>query len=304
MNPVIDRGSQPMHPIIELQDVRFRYPRANHDALRGVSFSVPPGAFLGITGPTGAGKTTLCHCLNGLVPHHTGGELLGMVAIDGMDAPTFSPAELARTVGSVFQDPDGQLVAETVEEEIVFGMENMGLTRSEMEERLVEVLALVGLESQRYEQNRILSGGQKQRLAIAAALAMAPKILVLDEPTSELDPKGTHDVYQALKMLSRRGITILIVDHKVQVMAEYVHDMLVIAGGEIVAHGPTHQVLRQDLSQYGVANPAVSKFGRQLIARNLWLGDVPVTMEEGLGVLEALRGQTASGMGQQGMNGG
>lgn len=284
-----------MQPIIELQDVRFRYPDGAKDALQGISFSVPAGAFLGITGPTGAGKSTLCQCLNGLVPHHTGGELVGMIAIDGMDAPTFSPAELARTVGSVFQDPDGQLVAETVEEEIVFGMENMGLGKSEMERRLVEVLALVGLESQRHEQNRILSGGQKQRLAIAAALAMAPKILVLDEPTSELDPKGTHYVYQALEMLNKRGITILVVDHKVQVMAEYVPNMLVMAQGKVVAHGPTHAVLRQDLSQYGVASPAVSRFGRQLVARKLWSGDLPVTIDEGMTILEALREQRTPG---------
>ncbi len=294
-----------MNPVIELQNIHFRYPRAKTEALKGISFQVERGAFLGVTGPTGAGKTTLCQCLNGLVPHHTGGELSGMIAIDGMDAPTFSPAELARIVGSVFQDPDGQLVCETVEEEIVFGMENMGLGKHEMEERLIKVLSVVGLGTHRQTNTRTLSGGQKQRLAIAAALAMAPRILVLDEPTSELDPGGTHEVYQALQVLNQNhGITILIVDHKVQVMAEYVPDLLVLSRGEIVASGPTYRVLKDDLAPYGVQSPAVSRLGRRLVEERLWLGAVPVTTEEGVAMLRSLKGPATPSVALYQVNGG
>lgn len=283
-----------MDYIIELENVTFYYPRASQPALKNVSLKVPKGAFVGITGPTGAGKTTLCQCLNGLIPYHTGGDITGVVAVDGRDAPTFSPAELARVVGSVFQDPDGQLICETVEEEVVFGMENMGFPREEMEKRLVHVLSLVGLTDYRKRRTRTLSGGQKQRLAIAAALAVEPKILVLDEPTSELDPQGTREVYNALVALNqKRGTTILVVDHKVEIMAEHVTSIVVMYQGEIVAEGPTRSILARDLRHYGVDCPAVSRLALALQARGHWSGSIPVTTEEGRRMLQKLRDMAA-----------
>lgn len=279
-----------MKYIIQVEDLTFTYPSASTPALNNVSFRVRPGEFVGITGPTGAGKSTLCQCLNGLIPHHTGGELSGVVAVCGMDAPTFSPAQLARVVGSVFQDPDGQLICETVEEEIVFGMENMGFTREEMETRLQQVLEMVGLGDCRYRRTKTLSGGQKQRLAIAAALAMEPKILVLDEPTSELDPQGTRSVYAALRFLNReRGITVLIVDHKVEVMAEYVNSLIVMQDGEIVLAGDTRDVLNRDLVRFGVDSPAVSRLALALKARGIGADPFPITTEEGKSLMEVLR---------------
>src|SRR4051794_23215281 len=191
-----------MSAVIELSQVRYRYPGAAADALVGIDLTIEQGAFVTIAGPSGGGKSTLLRCLNGLVPHLSGGAFGGSVIVDGLDTRQFGPRVLSRSVGLVFQDPDAQGVAATVEEDIAFALEQLGVARPIMRKRVEEMLDLFGLAQLRKRQIATLSGGERQRVALAGALALQPKTLVLDEPTSQLDPWGANDLVHAATMLN------------------------------------------------------------------------------------------------------
>ena len=188
-------------PIITLDDVRYRYPEAGAPALHGISARVEPGAVILLRGPSGSGKSTLLRCLNGLVPHSTGGAFSGRVIVCGLDTRAQLPRALGARIGFVFQHPDAQFVLEDVEAELAFGLENLGLERSLMRKRIEEVIDQVGIHTLRRRRIATLSGGERQRVAIAAALAMHPQALALDEPTSQLDPQAAEDVLQVVLRL-------------------------------------------------------------------------------------------------------
>src|SRR5262245_7237959 len=188
--------------LVEMRNVVFRYPSTTAPALDGISLSVEDGEVIGLAGPTGAGKTTLCMALAGLVPHATGGDLEGEVQLAGRDSRASTLGELLTPLDSdrafvavTFQDPEAQIVGMTVEEDLAFGPENLGIPPDEIDRRISEALAFVGLEEFRDAFPYALSGGQKQRVAIAAALVMRPRLLILDEPTSELDPAGRAEIF-------------------------------------------------------------------------------------------------------------
>ncbi|HYI16404.1 MAG TPA: ATP-binding cassette domain-containing protein, partial [Thermomicrobiales bacterium] len=193
----------------------YRFPKATVDVLREVSWAVEDGSVTLVTGPSGAGKTTLLRCLNGLIPHFHGGMFGGDVSVLGVNTRSAGPRDLARDVGMVFQDPEAQFVTDRVEDEIVFGMENLGYDRHTMRVRLEETLDLLGINHLRQREVATLSGGERQRVAIAAALATRPAMLVLDEPTSQLDPLAAHDVLAAVQRLnSDLGMTIVVSEHR------------------------------------------------------------------------------------------
>lgn len=267
--------------IITVKDLTFYYPGASEAALQNINLSVRKGEFVGITGPAGAGKSTLSLCFNGVIPHFQVGRMGGAVYLDGAPLAQIPAPELARRVGSVFQDPEAQIVSMSVEEEIAFGMENLGFARDEMAERITRSLEMTGITGLRHRSTAALSGGQKQRVVIAAVLAMMPEVLVLDEPTSELDPLGTEEIFKILHRLNKEhGITVILIEQKTDQLAGYLDRLLVLNKGNLTADGRPAEVLaRRDVIELGVKIPQVTELAMLF---NLPLAEAPVTLAEGI----------------------
>jgi energy-coupling factor transporter ATP-binding protein EcfA2 len=259
--------SQMPPALVEFRDFVYRYPPVIEGgtpvtALDGISFSLEPGKVLGVTGTTSSGKSTLCLAMNGLVPHSTGGSLRGDVLIGGVNTKTSSVPELSGRVGLVFQDPESNLVGLNVEDEVAFGPENLGVPPAEIAARVEWSLRAVGMLDARDRTSARLSGGQKQRVAIAAVLAMQPELLVLDEPTAQLDPAGKDEVVAAIAGLRARGsrsLTVVIVEQDADILLRFADELLVLDGGRVVLAGKPAQVLGQvpELLRLGVTAPQV-----------------------------------------------
>jgi len=237
------------------------------EVLRGVDLTVERGEFLAIMGPTGVGKSTLCLAMNGIVPQSTGGVIRGYVSVLGHDARRTPVAELATHVGVVFQDPESQLFSPTVEDEIAFGPENLGIGPEEIAQRIDWALRIVGMSDCRGRSPVHLSGGEKQRVAIAASLAMLPEVLILDEPTSGLDPVGKLQVFSAIESLCReRSVTIVMVSHDAERIAEFSDRIAVMWQGRIVRLDAPSRVFEDTdlLRQVGIAAPQVSQVASAL----------------------------------------
>ena len=242
-----------MMPLIKLEGVSYRYPEAERSALVKVSAAVEPGQVILLRGPSGSGKSTLLRCLNGLVPHSTGGEFRGRVIVCGLDTRTYPPRELGAHIGFVFQHPDAQFVLEDVEAELAFGMENLGLAAPLMRKRVEEVIDQVGINHLRHRRIDTLSGGERQRVAIAAALAVHPQALVLDEPTSQLDPQAAEDVLQVvMRLVAELGMTTVIAEHRVERIAPLVDRIWTLDAGVLKDQDP-----RSALAEGGARPPVV-----------------------------------------------
>ncbi len=240
-------------PLITLDAVTYYYPEAEQPALREITTAVEPGEVILLRGPSGSGKSTLLRCLNGLVPHSTGGQFRGRVVVCGLDTREHPPRQLATRVGFVFQHPDAQFVLEDVEAELAFGLENLGLSRPLMRKRIEEVIDQVGINPLRHRQIDTLSGGERQRVAIAAALAMHPDALVLDEPTSQLDPQAAEDVLQVvLRLVAELGMTTVIAEHRVERIAPFVDRIWTLDAGRLRDQPP-----RVALAEGGARPPVV-----------------------------------------------
>jgi energy-coupling factor transporter ATP-binding protein EcfA2 len=230
---------------VQVQDLHFKYPVAENEALKGVSFEIQRGEFVGITGPSGAGKTTLALCLRGLIPHAISGKMDGRVIVCGMDTRTTPAATLGEKVGLVFQDPEAQIIGLTVAEDLAFAPENYEWPRERILARIPELLKLVRLNGFQARETYSLSGGQKQRVAIAGALMMTPELLILDEPTSELDPIGKEEVFDAVRRLrDEQNVTIIMIEHAVEQLAEFADRIFVMDAGKIVAEAPPRELFR------------------------------------------------------------
>jgi energy-coupling factor transport system ATP-binding protein len=279
---------------ITVENLSFRYPRRSELALRDVQLQIEEGECVLLLGPTGCGKSTLALCLNGLIPQLVGGEMQGHVSIRGRDTRQTPVGELARQVGLVFQDPEAQFCMLTVEDEVAFGLENLGIPAENMDARIAAALALVGLSEQRHTRLDRLSGGMKQRLALAAVLALGARILVLDEPTSNLDPQGTADFFAHLATLKRQGYTIVLVEHKLDELMDLgdpahpgqgLVDQVVVwsADGRIAATGDPHTVFQQQagkLLEYGIWLPQVTELAYRLSRAGLPIERFPVNSAE------------------------
>lgn len=229
---------------IHVDDLWFRYPTADEAALRGVTLSIQEGEFLGILGPSGAGKSTLCQALKGLIPHTTPGEVEGAVHVFGKNVLEEPLTAQSARVGLVLQDPEAQIIGMTVAEDLAFGPENYETDPDEIERNSIMYLEAVGLSGLMDRETYTLSGGQKQRLAIASALMLDPDILVLDEPTSELDPLGKDQVFTVLEQLrEQRPITVIMVEHEVDRVARLADRVVVMDHGEVIAEGTPLDVL-------------------------------------------------------------
>src|SRR5579859_35384 len=275
-------------PIISIQNLSYQYALTEHPALNQVSLDIGAGEYVAVMGPCGAGKTSLSLSLNGIIPHMMAGGIEGKVFVAGRDTAETQVRELARIVGMVFDNPEFQLSQVTVREEVALGLENIGVPRDEMLRRIGEVLEIVGLSGFEERSPLNLSGGQQQRLAIAAALAMYPQVLVLDEPTSNLDPIGKEEVFAVAARLNReRGMTIVIVEHEVEVLATYADRILVMSEGRVVLNGPPRAVLSQveALGRYHTRPPQVTALAYALEPNEHRLADYPVTLEQALAAI-------------------
>jgi len=254
------------------QDLYYAYPPLvpgdpPTEALRGVTFSIAPGEFVAIMGPSGAGKTTLCLSLCAIVPHSTGGVFGGRVVVAGQDTRRITPAELSAYVGTVFQDPESQLFAAAVEDEVAFGLESQGLPRTEIAERVSWALEQVRLSDHRQRSPAYLSGGQKQRVVIAAAIATHPQLLVLDEPTAGLDPVGSLEVAQVLAALRQRlDSSIVMVTQDAELAADFADRIILMKDGLIGYDGPADAALAEPelLSGYAVRPPVLAELSQWL----------------------------------------
>lgn len=261
-----------MDPIIRIDHVSFSYGEASARALDDVTLSVSPGDFLGIIGPSGAGKTTLASAMSGAIPHHYTGPLFGSVLVDGKDTCAVTLTDISQVVGSVLQDIDTQMVASVVEDEMLFGLENFGVPHSQIEERVIDALETVGIANLRERDIATLSGGQKQKVAIAAILALRPRVLVLDEPTAALDPASSRMVFETLRSINRElGVTVVIIEQKVALLSEYASRIAVMQGGRIALEGTPSEVFSHsaELRSIGVDSPRVTRISNSLAARGL-----------------------------------
>jgi energy-coupling factor transporter ATP-binding protein EcfA2 len=243
--------------MIQIEDLTVRY--GQHQALDNVSLHVEPGEFVLLTGPSGCGKSTLARCLNGLIPHAIPAELSGQIIVDGRVTTHCSVAELATTVGLVFQNPATQLFNLTVAEEVAFGPRNLGLDEGEVARRVERALEATGISSLRDRSISMLSGGEQQRLAIAAVLAMGPRVLVLDEPTSSLDVRGMHEVMATLARLNAEaGVTILVIEHRLGEVTRLAPRTVILDQGRVVADGATGDIFdqRELLRHLGLRRPS------------------------------------------------
>lgn len=269
--------------MIQIEQLTFQYQNSSKPVLQGIDLQIEEGEFIGIIGNSGAGKSTLTYALNGVIPHHFTGDFYGSVTVEGMDTVTVRPEELSRFVGSVFQDIDGQMVASVVEDEILFGLENFGIPKEEIPVRLNEALETIGITNLRYRTLASLSGGQKQKVAIASILALKPKILLLDEPTGELDPYSSRQIFELLRVLNREHhITVLIVEQKIMLLCEFASRLLVLNHGEIRFDGLTGEVLQhyQELEQLGINVPRVATLATLLQEKGLYHGALPMNLEQ------------------------
>jgi energy-coupling factor transport system ATP-binding protein len=276
--------------IIKLENVSYTYKFAKKKALKNFSLEVKEGEFVGIIGPTGAGKTTLCYCLSGVIPHILGGELEGRIIIKGIDTKEISVAKLSQIVGFCQQDAETQLFMTDVEKEIVFPLENLALPTEEIKSRLENILEITRLTRYRKRHPFFLSGGEKQRVVLASVLAMRPEILILDETTSELDPVGVEEVMEVVGQLKKEGKTIIMVEHDLDRLAKFADRIVLINNGEKLADGPTREVLSNIklLESCGIDPPWVTRVALNLIDSGISLEYIPVTLEEGIEVIERI----------------
>lgn len=272
--------------MIDINALTYSYPATTRPALRDLSLHIPEGQFCAILGANGAGKSTLCYAISGFVPHFYRGTLAGRVRVAGKEIADTPLSDLAGIVGLVFSNPFNQITGAcySVQEEIAFGLENLGVPRPEMYERIAAVLALAGLADLAERSPFALSGGQQQRLALAAILAMQPRVLVLDEPTSQLDPAGAREVFAMLNALAETGgVTIVLASHTLEWVASYADRVIVLADGGIVADGAPDTVLTSpELESSGVGATRYTQAARRGQALQLAPANrsLPVTLPQ------------------------
>ncbi|MDH5437469.1 MAG: ATP-binding cassette domain-containing protein [Candidatus Bathyarchaeota archaeon] len=278
--------------VIETKGLTYTYPSGKKRTLEDVSITIEKGEFVVLTGPSGCGKTTLCRCFNGLVPHFYGGKLEGDISVTGLRVSEHSIHELARHVGLVFQNPENQLFALFVEKDVAFGLENLGVPRDEIRKRVDWALQTTGIENLRERAPHELSGGQQQRVAIACVLAMQPDVMVLDEPTSFLDPSGAQKIFEVISELNKEmGITVVLVEHRLDLASRYSNHVLVMNEGRVVLDGEPREVFNSETARLiGVGVPKATRLSQVLEESGVDLGRVPVTSGEASHILkEVLR---------------
>lgn len=261
--------------MIEIRDLSFTYRESSQPTVRNINLSIPDGQFVGITGAAGSGKSTLTYAFNGIIPHCYPGEFYGAVLIDGHDTVDTSLTDISRMVGSVCQDIDSQMVSSVVEDELLYGLENFAIPKEEVEPRLEEALRAMGIEDLRDRTIASLSGGQKQKVAVASILALRPKVLVLDEPTAELDPASSQAVFELLRRYAREhGTTVIVVEQKIALLSEYADRLIIVKEGQLLFDDSPAAVLEhaEELLAEGINCPRSTSLANRLRKLGLYSG--------------------------------
>jgi len=279
--------------VIETDSLSYTYPGTSKPSIRDVSIQIQKGEFVLITGPSGCGKTTLCRCLNGLIPHFYQGELKGSITVAGLNVVNQQIYELAKHVGFVFQNPENQLFALSVEKDVAFGLENLGVPREDMRQKVDWAMNQSGIYDLRERAPHELSGGQQQRVAIASVLAMQPEIIVLDEPTSFLDPLSAKRIFEVVYDLNRKlGITVILVEHRLDLTARYADHIIVMDEGTVCQDGEPRVILQSEEARLiGIGVPKATRLYQILKKDGARLGaKVPLCSEEMADIIrEALK---------------
>jgi len=282
--------------VINIQDFTYTYPLMRKPVLKGINLQINQGEFVAILGPNDAGKSTLCYAISGFLKHFFKGKYQGTIKINDMDLDTTPQHEWVRNVGLVFQNPFTQLSGSkfTVYEEIAFGLENFGVTREEMIARTDAVMEKTGITELADRSPYAISGGQQQRVALASIFVLEPMVIVLDEPTSQLDPIGTREVFQTIKTISSEGRIVIMAEHKIEWVAEFADRVIVLHNGQIILEGSPREVLTSNiLDEIGVRSTRYTSVARKAQQRDLWPSekDLPVTLQEAIdGFQEVIRG--------------
>ena len=259
-----------------------------------VSFSVEEGEYVAVMGESGSGKTTLCAIMRGFIPSFYKGTLQGEVLVDGKRIDEYAEGEISLRVGYVFQNPFNQIsgVKDTVFEEVAYGLENFGVSVAEIEDRVVRAMRLTDIEHLAMKKPFELSGGQQQRMALASSLVLEPDILIIDEPTSQLDPEGTESVFKIIEQLKRERRTVILVEHKIDMIAEYADNIVVLKDGSAIRSGSKQEILSDiSLESEGIQLPQYALLGNELIKRGLKLDYIPITEQQAIEVIgKALKG--------------
>jgi len=270
--------------IVNLSSVTYKYPLTDAPALHNISLHVEKGEFVAVIGPNGAGKSTLCYTLAGFVPHFFKGEMTGTVEVDGKDLHKSTLSEWVLDVGLAFQNPFNQISGAkyTVFEELAFGLENIGIPRNEMKSRVNDAMKLTGISDLAERSPYSLSGGQQQRVALTSILVMQPKVLVLDEPTSQMDPIGTREVFAVIRTMAEQGMTVVLVEHKVEWIAQFADRVIALNEGQILLEGTPSEVLTSELlDEKGFGISRYTSVARKAKRIGLWKKDpLPVTLDE------------------------
>jgi len=276
--------------MISVQNVSFSYQEQNTQTLKDISLEIPQGSVVLVCGPTGSGKTTFIRLFNGLIPHFYEGKFQGKVTVDGINTVKVSTAKLATVVGMVFQNPDNQLISSSCEREIAFGPENLGLPKPEIKKRVESLIKLLNLESIRTRSPIHLSGGQKQKVAIASALSLNPKVLVFDEPSSNLDPTSILNLVQLLDKLNKElETTLVIVEHRLEQFMQIATHILCIENGEVVLFDEADRIIENDLFyKLDINIPIITKLFWKLKKEKKYPGLIPKTLEDGINIIKTL----------------
>ncbi|RFT42678.1 energy-coupling factor ABC transporter ATP-binding protein [Bifidobacteriaceae bacterium N170] len=277
---------------IHIEHLKYRYPYSKTLALNDISCDIHKGEFIGIIGANGAGKSTLSQAILGLVPNLYHGAYGGKVEVDGLNAKTTPIDSLCKKVGLVFQNPFNQITGSklTVYEEISFGLENIGIEQSEMQSRVEKIMEMLNIAHLKDCSPYDLSGGQMQRMSIAAILVMQPEVIILDEPTSQLDPKGSEEVFKAVESLKNQGQTIIMVEHKMEKIAQYSDRVMLLSEGKLIDFDTPQKIFsREDLEEYGVNPPVYTQICKKLSLKNN-NGLYPITLEQTSRILRSHEG--------------
>ena len=272
----------------KLEDVSYKYPLEDREILKNINLDIKKGEFWAVIGKNGSGKTTLCNVLRRFVPDFYKGELKGRITLEGKELKDYSAKEIVQKVGFVFQNPFTQIsgVKETVFEEIAFGLENLALDAEYIRKRVEETLKLLHIEELKDKNPYELSGGQGQKVALASIIAMDPEIMVIDEPTSQLDPKGTEEIFEIIDILKKEGKTIILVEHKLELIAEYAEKVMVLDEGEMILSGNTEDVLKNKIlieKEIGIPQYAALAY-RLMDEGKVKFEEIPITKEKAVEV--------------------
>ena len=275
---------------LKLENVNYKYPLEEKNTLQNINIEIKKGEFWAVIGKNGSGKTTLCNILRRFVPDFYKGELTGKITLEGKELKDYSQKEIVQKIGFVFQNPFTQIsgVKNTVFEEIAYGLENLGIEREIIISEVEKILKLLEIEKLRDKNPYNLSGGQKQRVALASIIAMNPDILVIDEPTSQLDPKGTEDIFKIINLMANEGKTIILVEHKLELIAEYAENILVLDEGEIILSGKASEVLNNKIlleKEIGMTQYSMLAYELEK-ARKIELEEIPITKEKTVELLK------------------